>query len=250
MGLKIVPQGLSTDVLPDGSEVVLDFQQACLVAYRGGAQTLSLPLESQSQSSLLNALLRELRSSELADLLKETPENDLLSRFLAAASAAGHDLSSPHNKITGEEALTIDPQTTRDYGLALYAIFSGVARFRAHLNGPMTPVVVWPGHFDLSFLWFATEKAEESAAHMNFGFAPYGGGVDEPYLYAYAYPMPAAVEGTPRQLPALPAPAYWHEKGWTGVVVPYSAMARAADSEYYVETMCEGIYTSLRTLLV
>jgi hypothetical protein len=247
MALKIVPEGLSTDVLPSGSEVILNFQKVNLEVHRKGAQNRLISLNSQSQSSLLTALLHELRGNELADLLKDATDEGMLDDFLAAAAAAGHDLSSPHNKITGNEPLAIDPQLSCDYGQALYAMYTGVSRFSAHLNGPQTPVVVWPGHFDLSFLWFATERAEESAPHMNFGFAPYGGGIDEPYLYAYAYPMPP--ENTAGQLPALPFPAYWHTTGWTGVVLQYSAIAAAATPEYYVETMCEGIFKSLRPLL-
>ena len=42
---------------------------------------------------------------------------------------------------------------------------------RARLNGPMTPIVVWPEHFDLSFLWFASAQATDRFPHMNFGCA-------------------------------------------------------------------------------
>jgi hypothetical protein len=247
MALKIRPEGLSTDVLPGGSEVLLDFRRASLSVFAQGVQIASIPLAGQNQTWLLKALLSTLKSGELAGILKDVDEGALIDRFLSAASAAGHDLSSPENQISGSEPFDIDQRLSQDYGQALYRIFTGVARFRAHLNGPQTPVVVWPGHFDLSFLWFATERAEESAPHMNFGFAPYGGGIDDPYLYAYAYPMPPAQGNT--TLPDVPAPAYWHTQGWTGVVLPYSSIAAASDPEGYVEQMCERIFRALRPLL-
>jgi hypothetical protein len=249
MALKIRPDGLSTDVLPGGSEVLLDFQQASLLVFAQDVQIASIPLAGQSQTSLLKALLSALKSGELADILKDVGEDALIDRFLSAASAAGHDLSSPENQISGNEPLDVDQRVAQNYGQALYRIFTGVARFRAHLNGPQTPVVVWPGHFDLSFLWFATERAEESAPHMNFGFAPYGGGIDEPYLYAYAYPLPPAQGNLTRTLPEVPAPAYWNTQGWTGVVLPYSSIAAVTDPEGYVEQMCERIFRALRPLL-
>ena len=28
------------------------------------------------------------------------------------------------------------------------------------LSGCMTPLVLWPHHFDLAFIWFATERTE------------------------------------------------------------------------------------------
>lgn len=248
MALKVKPEGVSTDVLPGGSEVTLDFQQARFVVRHGSMAPATVPLAGHSQVSLLKALLKELQKGELADLLKDASEDGLLDKFLAAAAAAGHDLSSPHNEITGTASLNVDASIGRDYSEALYRIFTGVARFRARLNGSMTPAVIWPGHFDLSFLWFATAHTEENAPHMNFGFAPYGGGIETPYLYVYAYPMPANSDNA-NKLPALPAPAYWHLEGWKGVVVRYPEIAKAADPEGYIEGLCEGIYRALRPLL-
>jgi hypothetical protein len=249
MGLKIKRAGLSTAVLPSGSEVILDFQRANLTIYDHETEPISIALAGQSQVSLLHALLRQLKRTELAELLAYVTEEGLVDSFLAAASAAGHDLSSPHNQITSDTLLQVDQKIAQDYAEALYSIFTGMARFRAALSGPMTPVVVWPGHFDLSFLWFATEHLEESAPHLNFGFAPYGGNIEEPYLYAYAYPLSSAQANDFRMLPKLPFPAHWHTEGWTGVVLPYATIAVADDAEDYVETMCEDIFRVLCTLL-
>jgi hypothetical protein len=47
----------------------------------------------------------------------------------------------------------------------------------------------------------------------------------------------------------LPAPARWHQEGWTGVVLPYSAIAAADDPENFVEMMCTAIFKALRSLL-
>lgn len=248
MGLKIKPEGLSTDVLPGGAEVTLDFGRASFIARQPGAPDTTISLASQDQGAALTGLLGALKGGELAAVLRGVEESRLVETFLDAAVKAGHDLSSPENQISGDGRLEIDAQIGRSYAEALYRIFTGVARFRARLTGPLTPVVVWPGHFDLSFLWFATAHAEESAPHMNFGFAPYGGGVDEPYLYAYAYPMPPDSDD-PATLPGLPAPARWHLKGWKGVVLLYGEISRAADPEGYVEAMCEAIYRALRPLL-
>ncbi len=108
----------------------------------------------------------------------------------------------------------------------------------------MSPLVVWPEHFDLSFLLFATELPSESAPHMNFGFAPYSPGFERPYLYAYAYPLRPGY-----QTPSLPPPVYWNTTPWTGSVLRYDDIGAAADPEAFTEAACEGIYhAQLRVL--
>ena len=138
----------------------------------------------------------------------------------------------------------VDPQVSGQYMDALYRIFTAVARFRARLTGPMTPIVVWPEHFDLSFLWFATDKATDEFPHMNFGFAPFDAETERPYLYAYAYPMPDAFERLP-----LPARARWHTSGWRGALVPYDALTAVEHPEAEIEAIGAAIYGVLSPTL-
>ena len=101
-------------------------------------------------------------------------------------------------------------------------------------------MVVWPGHFDLSFLWFATDNATEKGPHLNFGFAPFSDGLPRPYLYSYAWPLPAGFSAS-----SLPPMAYWHTIGWTGVVVPYDELVKVADPEAVIEETFTEIYKTL-----
>jgi hypothetical protein len=185
---------------------------------------------------LFAAILAVLRENELADVLQG---DDLIASMIEFMAQTRPALREKHDQWVDESPLDVDGAIARDYAAALDAVFTGMARFRARLNGSMTPIVAWAEHFDLSFLWFASEHADESAPHMNFGFAPFGGGIDEPYLYAYAYPMDS------KPFPTVPEPAYWHTAGWTGVVVPYPAIARADDPVGYVESNCEATYRAL-----
>src|SRR5919109_78870 len=78
-------------------------------------------------------------------------------------------LANPR-ELTNDAPLLIDAHASADYAQALDRVFTATARFRARLTGLQTPIVVWPEHFDLSFLWFATERATDEFPHMNFGF--------------------------------------------------------------------------------
>src|SRR2546430_3284166 len=53
--MKVRPEGLSTDVLPGKSEVVLDFKQAAMVVHFADGNTHSIPLAGQSQATLFEA---------------------------------------------------------------------------------------------------------------------------------------------------------------------------------------------------
>ena len=241
LGMKIVPEGLSTDVLPGGAEVIADFRRSALAVRQAGGERM-IPFAGHSQKSLLDALLVELKTGELAGaLLNDRREGSLTDQLLDAIAAKTNRPASQFAYLVDEMALEVDAELAKRYAGSLYRIFTGVARFRARLAGMMTPVVVWPEHFDLSFLWFAGEKADENAPHLNFGFAPFSAGMNFPYLYAYAYPMPKGDDGKP-VLPELPTPAYWNTEGWTGVVLPYAEIARAVEPEQFVESMCAAFY--------
>ncbi len=244
MGLKVTPEGVSTDVLPGGVEVFLNFADSTYSIRQNGKSDATLSLTGKEIRSVLGDLVNALRTTELAEVLQNSDESNAVEQFIAAATKAGHDLSNPENKLS-DTPLQFEAEVGRVYADALYSVFTGIARFRARLTGNMTPLVIWPGHFDLSGLWFATEEADENAPHLNFGWSPYGGGIEEPYLYAYAYPMRTQDVS---QLPKPIAPAYWHTEGWKGVVVLHRELANG-DVATVTEKLCLEIFPLLRSVL-
>lgn len=235
LALQIKPAGLSTGQLPNGAEVSLDMSQAALVFQPSTGDAISISLIGHSQTSLFETLLAAFAAQGQALALKTAEYPSLTEAFLAALKAKGHRPIS-----LSETPLKVRPELAADYAKVLYRIFTAIARFRARLAGPMTPIVIWPEHFDLSFLWFATENATETGPHLNFGFAPYSPGIERPYLYSYAHPLPANF-GSP-QLPPL---ATWHTSGWTGVAVPYDELVKVADPEAVIEATFAQVYQAL-----
>ena len=134
----------------------------------------------------------------------------------------------------------IDSTAAADYARLLYSAYTALARFRARLLGTMTPMVVWPHGFDLSFLWFrGNDLDEHSQPHMNFGFSPGSAGFPRPYIYAYAYPPPKDLTERP-----IPAPARWFTESWNGAVVDYDNLADD-EPEAQIEKLARAIYDSL-----
>jgi Family of unknown function (DUF5996) len=241
LAMKVKPQGLSTDVMPGGSQVTLDFKQAAMVVQPANGAATVVPLTNQAD--VFTATLAALESSELG-MLANVSGDSLADRLMTAAAAKARYAVPKRDELMSTAPFQINPQVASSYADALYHIFTGVARFRARLAGQMTPIVVWPEHFDLSTLWFAGEKPDDHGPHMNFGFAPFSAGFERPYLYIYAYPYPAQYD-----VPKLPASAYWNTEGWTGVVVNYDDLAKAAHPEQTVESLCLDIYKALLPLL-
>jgi hypothetical protein len=224
LSLRVVPEGLSTGPLNIGS-FTLNFG-AARVEY------VSHPGAKPTYISLLHQTPKLLPMQILQEIAAAYPDQTL--RILPKAS----DDPTP---------FALDSGLSAEYAAAQYTVFTALARFRARLSGGMTPLVVWPHHFDLSMLWFApgAPPDEHQTPHLNFGFSPFSEGFDRPYLYAYCWPIPPGLTQRP-----LPAPARWHAASWTGVVIDYDALRDTlhedAPPAFQIEALAEAIFEVLR----
>jgi hypothetical protein len=216
--LNVTPEGLSTGKISIG-ELRLNFGE--------GLVTFHMPNKEVKRYELVNPD----DMAELEDLAPDAPPT------------LDGNMNMP---VYIEKAYPVDTTLAAEYAGTLYMVFTLVSRFRAQLSGTMTPVVVWPHHFDLSFLWFINGEADDhNTPHLNFGFAPFSEGFPRPYFYAYAWPMPEGITGK-----SLPTPAYWHTGSWKGVVIDYDTLAREQTSEAQIELMLGEIFTLLSPRLL
>lgn len=215
--VQIEPNGLSTGNLPIG-KVFLDFTEGTMEVIPKNGAVAGFPLNDHTQSSLTYAVLEAFKNS-------------------------GYKVEVNQEKVSDEKPFKLDIATSRDYAEILDRMFTAYARFRARIAGPMTPIVLWPHHFDLSFLLFLTSKTDEHKdPQINFGFAPFSDGIPDPYMYVYRWPMPDGLAEKD-----LPKPAIWHTEGWTGARVDYADFARENQSDAVVEKVLMGIYETLRS---
>ena len=246
LAMEIQPDGLSSGTYPQGGSLALNFKTGAMIYQRPSGETVTFALADHTQESLFNAVLEALKADELATFFSDV-KADTLAEGLMRKITGAEDTTVflKLEEVTHQETLGLDMSAAGDYADALYTIFTGVARFRARLNGHMTPIVVWPEHFDLSTLWFVDPEMDDHKAHLNFGFAPYTPNLYErPYFYAYAYPYPENFEP-----PALPNPAFWNTEGWTGVVVHYDDIAKQDNPALFVENLCREVFEVLRGIL-
>lgn len=84
------------------------------------------------------------------------------------------------------------------------------------------PVLLFPHHFDDSFLWFTPSTSNNG--QLTFGFSTGDTDIAEPYFYVTAYPEPVAFAEL-----ALDPPAHWQTGGFHGAVLPYNAAVQTPE---------------------
>jgi len=103
----------------------------------------------------------------------------------------------------------------------------------------MSPIVLWPHHFDMSFLWFVTSNTDEhSAPHFNFGFAPFSDDIERPYFYAYAWGDKTGYVEVPLDPPARPS-----GRAWAGLYAEYDTLRNEPAFSETVEEMFAQFHT-------
>ena len=161
-----------------------------------------------------------------------------------ALSDAGQAVMLKRDNLTGTTPFAADAGTAADYAQVLALMAESLGRFRESLPGARSRLVVWPHGFDCAFLWFATEQESEQAPHMAFGFSPYSAGIERPYVYTYAYPVPPGLTKL-----ALPSHTRWTMDHWTGTVTDYDALREESDPAAVVESVLADVVAKVSPLL-
>ena len=206
--VDVTATGLSSTKMRCGGVLDFDFAALQLSFVRGACTVFTVDVAGHSQISLMHKLL-------------------------AIFGDCGYGMQPSMKHITHEEEFQIDRGMVKDYLVTLNAMYTALARFRGKLGGFMTPLVLWPHHFDMAFIWFPTKGTDEhNDPQIAFGFAPFSTGMERPYIYAYAWSKP----GGYAQI-ALEEPAQAINEGYTGLYVDYDSLRQQDDFNAAVEGM-------------
>lgn len=206
--LDVTAQGLSTSKLRIGGELRFNISDLTVVYSRDGAPVFALDISGQTQISLLHAVT-------------------------AGLAARGFPIEPTLKHITRNSQFVFDPALAADYMRVLNAVFSALARFRAKLSGYQTPLVMWPHHFDMAFLFFPGEGSNEhNDPQLAFGFAPNSTGLARPYFYAYGWSPAAGYVDIP-----VAAPGQSITTGYTGLYAAYDDLQSLPDFNVAIENL-------------
>ena len=218
--LDVTDGGYSTTKMRCGGVLHFDFDALRLTFVRGSCKVFSLDIAGHSQISLMR-------------------------RLLAVFGDCGYGIQPSMKLITGDSEFMIDRAEAVAYKTTLNAVFTALARFRAKLTGCMTPLVLWPHHFDLAFIWFATDGTDEhSDPQIAYGFAPFSVGLERPYIYAYAWSKPTGYLNM-----TLEPPAQAITEGYTGLYAPYDALREVDPFDAAVEAMLMSYHLNVAARL-
>ena len=202
-----------------------------------------------------NQLRVRTTSQEFIENLTGQPAASVASFLDATLAAIGIDPSPvPGDNVRGDRAFAgYSGEQAANLQNTLASVSAAFTQLRAGIPEETSPIQVWPHHFDLSMLWLPGEKIpgqdpadeEHSDKQMNFGFAFGDEGIDEPYFYVTAYPLPDALPKV-----ELPAGTIWQSEGFSGAVLLYRDLLQQALPEDYLLNMWRGLLAAGREHLL
>lgn len=237
----VVPCGLSTSLVPDGTggiEIVFDLVNHVVTCQAGTGQSLSIPLQAMSVADFHRQIVK--RIGELGGNAKfhgspnELPE---------AVPFAEDTTARPY-----------DADAVTRFHRALVTVNNVFQNFRTGFLGKASPVHLFWGSFDLAVTRFSGRRAplhpggipnlpddvtREAYSHevSSAGFWPGGGPIDEPAFYSYAYPQP---EGFAEAEVRPVAASYSREFG--EFILPYDVVRNSKDPEATLLVFLESTY--------
>lgn len=222
ISLKPRPDGLTTDNIP---------------LPNGGV--LALRLDLHQHQLIVASSSGETKTVRLAEGLTGTEMGEWV---ITAVSYFGLQNNYPREKFANDEPRQYDPEQAERFFGVLTNVARTFEKHRASLDGPVSPVQVWPHGFDIAFEWFGN-RVERSQEHgethefpsqLNLGFYPGG----DPYFYSNPWPF----EADKLLDKPLPAGARWHTDGWQGTMLPYSELVDRPDAEDRLLEYAKAVY--------
>ena len=203
---------------------------------------------------IASALRVRTTDAELSADLTGQSAKDIAALLDETLGTAGVDASlAPGDKVRGGRQFAGYSAT---HSIRLQQAFASVSAaledFRAGIREESSPIQIWPHHFDLSMIWLPGPKVpgqdpaneEYADKQMNFGFVFGDEGIDEPYFYVTAYPLPDALPKV-----ELPTGTTWRTDGFNGAVLLYKDLAAMSDPAAYLNALWSTLLTAGRSHL-
>ena len=152
--------------------------------------------------------------------LDETPARELFSQLQTWLAEQGLAAMSEPEFVTS--TVQFDRVVAANLAAALDWMSQQFAALKLPPDGLVSPILLFPHHFDLSLVWFP--KADER--QVSLGFSTGDDDIPEPYLYVTIYPETAGFD----QL-SLPPAAHWQSEGFKGAVLTYAKLQANSQPE-------------------
>jgi hypothetical protein len=228
--LQVTARGLNTGPIPHPNtvfDVDVDFVDHVLTVRTTAGAVERVRLEPKSVADFYAELMAALRRADVPVEITTTPTE------VANRTPYPEDV----------EHASYEPDWANGFWHALVSVDAVLKEHRAGFSGRTSPVTLWWGSLDLSYLRFsgravdppedadAIMRGAHDAEQMCAGFWPGDDTVREPILFAYTWPKPDGIEAVP---------------GWNAdlgeFVLPYEAVRTASDPRATVLDFLETAY--------
>lgn len=189
MGLEMTNTGLATQLLPDGTRITIDLRKGVVIAGQA--------------------------SWDLAEISAPA----LLELFQQWLVSKGMDVALARPELSTDKPRYDKKHANKLADAFYFAHDMLVALKQECTEGIVSPILLYPHHFDISLSWFPHRQkaSEKDEKQYTFGFSMGDITIPEPYFYTTLYPSSNQFAST-----ALASPAYWQHKGFTGAILKYN----------------------------
>lgn len=202
ISLRVKPQGLTTTPINTENgqefEIVLNLIKHKIEIINGNKIFLSENLVTLSVPRLIKLILAELKKMgiEIDLKIKNLNREDLGEYNLVQAENLWH---------------------------AYYFVYNVFSEFRKELDFELSPIQIWPHHFDISFSLYTGNKVKdpknpeiENMEQITYGFLTGDTTINEPYFYVISYPNIKNLSDN-----KLDNDAFWYDEDWQGAILKY-----------------------------
>jgi len=202
ISLRVKPQGLTTTPINTENgqefEIVLNLIKHKVEIINGNKNYWSEDLVALSVPRLIKLILAELKKMGIdIDLkIKNLNREDL----------------GEYNLVQAENLWN-----------AYYFVYNVFSEFRKELDFELSPIQIWPHHFDISFSQYTGNKVKdpknpeiENMEQITYGFLTGDTTINEPYFYVISYPNIKNLSDN-----KLDNDAFWYDEDWQGAILKY-----------------------------
>ena len=169
-----------------------------------------------------------------------------------AGLKSASDATIPYALPADADAVEAFSTNTQDTSLGALAswfdlanvLISDFAVEHGNLKPGPSPVRCWPHHFDIATYVSLEEGDFETARGIGVGMSPGDESYDQPYFYVNPWP-----HLKPDNLPALPAPGFWHTQGFVGAIATAEDIIELKDVSVGTREFLENAFSSGRNEL-
>ena len=147
----------------------------------------------------------------------------LIKLILAELKKMGIDIDLKIKNLNREELGEYNLVQAENLWHAYYFVYNVFSEFRKEIDFELSPIQIWPHHFDISFSLYTGNKVKdpknpeiENMEQITYGFLTGDSTINEPYFYVISYPNIKNLSDN-----KLDNDAFWYDEDWQGAILKY-----------------------------